>query len=111
MISFPDFIKQLPEVNIQIDGFKGYLFQGETQQIVFMEFRNDTDIAEHSHESQWEIVLEGSVDVWIDGKKHHFSRGDQFYIPAYLPHHARIHAGYKSLACFNQSDRYRSMDK
>jgi len=109
MVSFPDFIRHLPKVDVKIDGFTGYLFQDSHQQIVFMEFTKDTDIAEHIHESQWEIVLDGSVDVWIDGDKHHYSRGDQFFIPANIPHRANVYAGYKAMSCFNQSDRYRCL--
>jgi quercetin dioxygenase-like cupin family protein len=99
----------LPRIDLQIDGFIGYLLQGKNQQIVFMEFKKQTIIPEHSHESQWEIVLDGSVDVWIDDKKHHYTRGDRFYIATQVPHRAEVPAGYKAIACFNEPQRYKPL--
>jgi quercetin dioxygenase-like cupin family protein len=61
---FPRPIRDLPEVIIPFNGVKGYIVQGKKEQVVFMEFEKDIEIPEHSHESQWEIVLEGNVDYW-----------------------------------------------
>jgi hypothetical protein len=50
----------LPEVDIPLEGVKAYLSQSENHQIIFMEFSEDVKAPEHSHESQWGIVLEAS---------------------------------------------------
>lgn len=103
---FPQPIRELPEVNIPFSGVKGYIVQGEKEQVVFVEFEKDTDIPEHSHESQWEIVLEGKVDYWEDGEKHTYKKGDRFFVPQGKKHSANAYAGYSCIIFFNQKDRY-----
>jgi len=104
---FPEPIEKLPEADVPLDGLKTHLSQGEDHQIIFMEFEKDVDIPEHSHDSQWEIVLDGRVDVWIGGKLHFCKKGDSFYIPAGIKHHAKVYAGYTSIAFFNEKERYK----
>ncbi len=107
MISiFPKFIKELPKASIPINGCTAYLFQGKKQQIVFMNFKKDTFLPEHKHDSQWEIVLEGEVEVYINKIKNRYKKGDSFYIPSQTPHSAKIKEGYSSIVIFNQKDRY-----
>jgi len=45
-----------------------------------MEFSEDVDLPEHSHTSQVGIVLEGKVDLVIDGVKNTFQKGDRYFI-------------------------------
>lgn len=104
---FPDPILNLPEADIPLKGVRAYLSQAENHQIIFMEFAEDTLVAEHSHGSQWEIVLEGRVELSIDGAKRVYSKDDRFYIPAGVKHSARVFAGYAAFAFFDQSDRYK----
>lgn len=104
---FPKPIIELPEADIPLNGVKAYLSQAKNHQIIFMEFEKDVKVPEHSHESQWEIVLDGKVDVWIEGEKNSFIRGDSFFIPKDAKHHAQVYAGYRSIAFFNQKDRYK----
>ena len=77
---FPQPIKNLLEVAIPFNGVKGYMVQGEHEQVVFMEFEKDTEVPEHSHESQWEIVLNGKVDYWEDRKKQTYKKGERFFV-------------------------------
>lgn len=108
---FPDPVRRLPAVDIPVKGLETHLVQGDHFQIVFMSFDRDTDISAHSHAEQWEIVLEGTVDVTIDGKTVRYRKGDRLHIPAGVVHSAYIHAGYTSFAFFDQPDRYRSAVK
>jgi len=103
----PDPIKKLPEVDVPFEGIKMYLSQATNHQIVFMEFEKDVDIPEHSHDSQWEIVINGRVDVWIDGVHHSYKKGENFFIPAGIKHYAKVYAGYTSIAFFNEKERYK----
>jgi hypothetical protein len=50
---FPEPIRDLPEADIPLDGLKAYLSQAGSHQILFMQFDQDVEIPEHSHESQW----------------------------------------------------------
>ena len=104
---FPDPIVSLPEADVPLEGVRAYLSQSEGHQIVFMEFSKDVTVPEHSHESQWGVVLEGRIDLTIDGRERPFLKGDQYFIPRGVKHSARIHAGYADVTFFNQKDRYR----
>ena len=104
---FPKQILALPEADVDLDGAKLYLVNGENEQVVFMEFEKDVDIPEHSHESQWEIVLEGKVDYFEDGLKRTYKKGDRFFVPKGKKHSAKVYAGYTSVTFFNQKDRYK----
>jgi quercetin dioxygenase-like cupin family protein len=104
---FPDPIRNLPEADMPFEGLEAYLSQSEDHQIVFMEFSKDTVVPEHSHESQWAVVLEGKIDIVIGGKEQTFGRGDQYFIPKGVKHSAKIYAGYADVTYFNQKDRYR----
>ncbi|MBW1741113.1 MAG: cupin domain-containing protein [Deltaproteobacteria bacterium] len=104
---FPEIITSLPNADIPIKGLGSYLFQGENQQILFMEFENDAEVPEHSHEAQWGVVLAGEIELFIDDEKFTFRKGDTYFIPAGAKHSAKIKAGYKDLTLFNQKDRYK----
>ena len=104
---FPEPIQKLPEADIPLKGVKAFLSQGKNHQIIFMEFENDVDLPEHSHDSQWEIVVEGKVDLVVEGINKTNKKGERFYIPNGAKHSAKIYAGYTSFAFFDQKDRYR----
>ncbi|MFX0156271.1 MAG: cupin domain-containing protein [Candidatus Hodarchaeota archaeon] len=104
---FPKPILDLPEADIPIDGLKAYIAQGEHFQILYMEFEKDVVIEEHSHESQWGVILEGQIDLTIDDKEFVFKKGDRYFIPKGVKHSAKIYKGYADITYFNQKDRYK----
>jgi quercetin dioxygenase-like cupin family protein len=106
---FPEEIKELPKADIPLAGISAYLFQGANQQIIFMEFDQDVDLPEHSHESQWGIFLEGKIDLIVNGVKNTYSKGERYYIPKNFKHTGKIYAGYADITLFNQSDRYKPL--
>jgi quercetin dioxygenase-like cupin family protein len=106
--AFPDFICKLPAVDIPIEGVSGSLFQGQTMQAVFLEFEKDAEVPEHSHAAQWELVLDGEVELRMDGKTVAHRAGSQFYIPAGVAHGAKVSAGYRAIVFFDQVDRYKA---
>ena len=103
---FPEPIKNLPEVDMPFASYEAYLSQGENHQIIFMHFGEDVDLPEHAHECQWGIVLEGKIELTIDGKKNTFSKGDRYFIGKDVKHSGKIFAGYTDMTFFNQKDRY-----
>ena len=104
---FPDIITKLPKADIPIEGVNAYLFQGENQQIFFMRFEKDVEIPEHSHGAQWGVVLDGEIELTIDGKKYIFKKGCTYFIPKGVKHSAKIKKGYKDITLFNKKDRYK----
>lgn len=103
---FPKPILSLPEADVPLEGVKAYLSQSINHQIIFMEFEKDVSVPKHSHEAQWGIVLEGQIDLVIDGKLNTYSKGDRYFIPKGVNHSAFIYAGYSDCTFFNQKDRY-----
>ena len=108
---FPKPITNLPEADIPINGIKAFLSQGLNHQIIFMEFSENVDLSEHFHESQWGVVLEGKIDLIIDGVKNTFIKGHRYCIPKDIKHSGKIYAGYADITFFNQGDRYNEKNK
>lgn len=104
---FPEPIRSLPEAGIPLNGSKAYLSQADGHQIFFMEFDEDVEIPEHSHESQWGVVLEGRVDLTIEGVERTYTKGDRVFIPKGARHSGKIYAGYADISFFNEPDRYK----
>ncbi|NOZ03837.1 MAG: cupin domain-containing protein [FCB group bacterium] len=99
---FPPIIRNLPEADIPVEGLQSHLFQGDNQQFIFMSFGNDADIPEHSHEAQWGVVLDGAIELCLDGERHVLTKGDTYFIPKGVRHSAKIRKGYKDLTLFDQ---------
>lgn len=76
-----------------------------------MKFDHDTFVPEHSHASQWELVVEGKVDLTRDGKTRTYTKGDCFFIPKETSHSAMVHKGYHSIIFFDQHNRYHTKKK
>ena len=91
---FPEPIKNLPEADIPLDGITAYWSQSDTHQIIFMQFEKDADLPEHAHAAQVGIVLEGKIELIINGARQIFTKGDRYYIPEGVKHSGKIYAGY-----------------
>ena len=104
---FPEPIRKLPEADIPLKGAKAYLSQSEDHQVLFMEFGEDVELAEHSHAAQAGIVLEGRIDLVIGGEKRTYTKGDRYTIPTGVKHSGKIHAGYADITFFDEPGRYR----
>lgn len=105
--AFPNFIETLPEVELPFRGSRGWLVQGENQQVVFLTFDETLQVPAHSHAEQWEFVLAGTATLRTGGTSRDYHAGENFFIPAGIPHSATVHAGYKAMIVFNSRDRYR----
>jgi quercetin dioxygenase-like cupin family protein len=103
---FPEEIISLAEADIPLNGVTAYLSQAESHQIIFMKFSEDVDLPEHSHESQWAVVLEGKIELVINGVKNTYIKGDRYFIPKGVKHSGKIFAGYADITFFNQKNRY-----
>lgn len=105
---FPEPITDLPQADLPFSGIKAHLSQSDNHQILFMQFAEDVEVSEHSHEAQWGVVLEGKVDLTIDGDQQTYTKGDRIFIPKGAKHSAKVYAGYADISFFNQKDRYKS---
>ncbi len=107
---FPQFIRGLPAIDVPFDGVSGFLLQGDSQQVAFLEFDHDTEVPEHSHNAQWELVINGEVELRMGGRTITCRTGQSFFVPAGEKHGATVRAGYRSIIFFDQADRYQTRD-
>ncbi|MBD81453.1 MAG: cupin [Crocinitomicaceae bacterium] len=107
MINTNKLISKFPEAQIPLEGVSSRLIQAGEQQFIFMEFENDTEVAPHSHNAQWGVVLDGEMEITISGEIHKLKKGDSYFIKKDEIHSAKIKAGYKDLTLFDQADRYK----
>jgi cyclohexyl-isocyanide hydratase len=103
---FPGPISALPEADLPFPGARATLLQGEDCQALFMVFPEGADLPEHAHAWQWGLVLEGRIDLEIDGVRRSYVRGDRYFIPEGVRHSGRIHGGYADVTLFGRRDRY-----
>lgn len=106
-ILFPEMIENLPDVDLNLPGVKGKLFQGPGMQAVFFTLQGPTEIPAHAHQAQWGVILDGEVELTIDGQPHIFRRGDSYTIPDGVVHSARVRTFMKALDFFNEGQRYK----
>ena len=107
---FPESIRNLPQADIPLSGIKAYLSQAQNHQILFMEFAEDVEVPEHSHEAQWGVVVAGKIDLTIDDIEHTYSEGDSVFISKGAKHSAKIYAGYADITFFNEKDRWKAKE-
>jgi quercetin dioxygenase-like cupin family protein len=105
-MEFPDLIKHLPSLSLPLNGVEANLLQGAENQLVFFDFKEDTEIPMHAHGAQWGIVVDGRIDLTIGNTGHSFRKGDSYFIPAGIKHGGKIYAGFKAIDFFEEPDRY-----
>lgn len=106
--SFPKVITDLPEAEIKLEGVKGWIAQGESHQIVFFAVEPKVEVSEHSHEyPQWGFVVEGKMELTIDGESKLNEKGDEYLIPAHAKHSARFLTKCRVIDFFSEKDRYK----
>ncbi len=107
---WPEFIHSLPEADLPAEGLRGWLLNGETAQMLFIEALEETLVPMHSHGAQWGMVAEGSMEFTMDGHTGTVSQGDSYSIPAGREHGALLRKGFRAIDVFADRDRYRVKD-
>jgi len=104
---FPKVITDLPEADIQFKGVRAWIAQGEKHQIIFFEMELSAEVPEHSHDyPQWGIVIEGRMELTIDGKTRICEKGDEYVIPAKAKHYVRFLSKSRVIDFFSEKMRY-----
>jgi len=104
---FPEPIQKFPKADIPLDGLTAYISQADTHQTLYMQFERDVVLPEHSHADQIGFILEGKIDLTINGENKTYSKGDRYHIPEGVKHSEKIYAGYADITIFMQPDRYK----
>jgi len=105
---FPDMIKNLPEADIDFKGIRGWISQAKDHQIVFFDIKPIGEVREHSHGAQWGIVIEGEMELTINGNTKTYKKGDFYYIPDGAVHSAVFKRRTWALDFFADKDRYKA---
>ncbi len=108
MPEFPEIFQKLPEADVPIPGVKVRLLRGPSASAIFWQATQDTAVPEHAHGGQWGVVLEGEIRLTFEGKTRVCRRGDEYYVPAGVPHAAALKAGARVIDFFDDPDRYRA---
>lgn len=104
---YPDMLRNLPEIDIPLEGIRGWLLQGGKTQAVFFDILPVGEVPPHSHCAQWGIVLEGEMTLTIGDDKGTFHKGNWYYIPEGVVHSAVFSSRVQVIDVFDSPDRYR----
>ncbi len=109
---FPKVITDMPEAEIPFDGVHGWIAQGENHQLVFFEIDPSAEVPEHSHEyAQWGVVLDGEMELTIDGETQVYGKGQDYIIPPHARHSAKSLSRVRVLDLFQEKTRYRTKNR
>jgi quercetin dioxygenase-like cupin family protein len=108
---YPDMIRGLQEIDINIKGIRGWLLQGEKTQLVFFDIQPAAIVPPHSHCAQWGIVLDGMMSLTIGTSTRIYKKGDQYYIPEGTVHSAEFLSRVNVIDYFDAPDRYTTKKK
>jgi len=106
-MEYPRIITSLPEADIPFKGLRGWILQGQTQQLLFLEIEAIGQVSEHTHSAQFGMVLDGEMSLTIGGETKRYRRGDTYFIPAGTPHSAVFHSKVFVVDLFDEPARYK----
>ncbi len=110
--TYPNVITQLPPAEISIEGAHAWILQAGASQLVFFEFQADTKVPEHSHiYQQWGMVVDGKMELTVDGIPLMCEKGDEYLIPSRVKHHARFLKRTRVMDYFSEKSRYQAAKK
>jgi quercetin dioxygenase-like cupin family protein len=105
---FPEMITKLPEADVPFKGVRAWISQAPDHQVVFMDIEPIGAVSPHRHGEQWGIVVEGEMELTIDGKTTRCKAGDSYHVPAGVEHAARFLSRTRVIDVFADKDRYRA---
>jgi len=104
---YPEMIKNLPEIEINLEGVRGWLMQDVSISAVFFELDPIGKVPDHSHCAQWGMVLEGKMKLTIDGETKIYTKGDRYFIPEGIIHSAEFITKCFVIDFFADPNRYK----
>lgn len=107
MAGFPEIVRALPEADAPFRDITLWLLRGPTASAIFVEASADSEVPEHSHGTQWGFVVAGELVLTIGGRTRRYGPGEEYLIPAGVPHSARLKAGVRVIDLFDDPNRYR----
>ncbi len=104
---YPQLITALPEAQVSFEGAKAWILQSDTRQLVFFEFQEGMNLPPHNHTyPQWGMVIDGEMELKIDGQPRVCKKGDEYLIPAGAMHCAKFFKKTRVMDFFSEKARY-----
>lgn len=107
---YPDMIRSLPEIDVNLKGVRGWLMQSGDRQMVFFDIQSGSEVPPHSHCAQFGFVLEGELALAVSGETKTYRNGDSYFIPEGAIHSARFPKHINVVDIFDSPDRYKIKD-
>jgi len=104
---YPEMIRNLPEIDIDIEGIRGWLLQSRDKQAVFFDLQPIGEVPPHSHCNQWGLVLGGRMSLTIGDETEIYEKGDWYFIPEGVVHSAKFLTRVYVIDVFDDPGRYR----
>ena len=104
---YPEFIRSFPEVDIPLEGVRGWLLSADRHQMVFFDISPTAVVPEHSHCAQWGMMIAGEMELTIGGETKVYRKGDSYFIPEGVNHGAKFLTQVNVIDVFDAPDRYR----
>ncbi|HVL88212.1 MAG TPA: cupin domain-containing protein [Candidatus Thermoplasmatota archaeon] len=101
---FPPNVTRLPE-GVLLDGLRAWVQQAPRSQVVFIEALRDVTVPPHTHSEEWGCVLEGEIEMTIDGKTQTKRAGQEHHIPANVVHSFAWRRGTRAVLFFDEPSR------
>ena len=107
--SYPEIITSLPEAEIPFKGAKAWILQAENRQLVFFEFETGVNLPGHAHTyPQWGMVVDGEMELKVEGKPRICKKGDEYLVPAGAIHSAKFFCKTRVMDFFSEKERYKT---
>ena len=107
-------MKQIKEINPKqlVPGVTGYYVHGATMTFGYVELKSGSVIPEHKHpQEQITYILEGQLDMVIDGKACSLKPGMYHVIPSNILHSALVVADSRVIDTFSPvREDYKAID-
>ncbi len=103
---YPEFLRNLPEVDMPFKGIKAWLVQSDKTQVVFFDIEAVGEVPPHAHCAQWGMVIEGAMKLTIGGNTQIYKKGDWYYIPEGTEHSATFLSRVQVIDVFDDPNRY-----
>jgi quercetin dioxygenase-like cupin family protein len=107
MPGFPTIIRNLPVADAPFKDITLFLLRGPTASLTFVEAAADSEVPIHSHGPQWGVVVAGELVLTIGKGTRTYRAGEEYFIPAGVPHAAKLRAGVRVIDFFDDPNRYR----
>jgi len=105
---YPDVITSLPEAEVPFEGARAWILQSQDRQLVFFEFTAGMNLPEHSHNyPQWGMVIDGKMELRVDGETKVHSKGDEYLIPSGASHGAKFLEKTRVMDFYSEKSRYK----